>query len=176
MRSGHGQFAPACPLSHIQTSSKQKPRRIGQGFLRAKSGLGLRAISEANPGKVLIRRILPVAGSLLSADRRGERRAPLLFITANLTAQCPLLLGWSGRAPTRSAISWPEVARQAEFPAFAGRTVRLGASGDVVLYFLSSALQDCIKVFAGGQPARCLTLSADDVGRRNANELHTDKG
>ena len=70
--------------------------------------------------------------------------------------------------------SWPEVARQVEFPAFAGRIVRLGASGDVALYFRSSALQDCIKVLAGGRSAGCLTLSADDVGGRNANELHIE--
>jgi hypothetical protein len=56
---------------------------------------------------------------------------------------------------------------------FAGR-IRLGASGDVVLYFPSSALEDCIKVLAGGRPAGGLPLSADDVGRRNANELHTE--
>ena len=40
---------------------------------------------------------------------------------------------------TRSAISWPGEVRQGAFPAFAGPTIGLGASGDVVLYSLSSA-------------------------------------
>ena len=53
----------------------------------------------------------------------------------------------------------------------AGRTVGLGASGNVVLYFLSSdPYKIALRSLAGGRPAGCLTRSADNIGRRGKRQ------
>ncbi len=65
---------------------------------------------------------------------------------------------------------------EASIPARAGRTVGRGASGDVVLYFLSSEpYKIALRSLAGGRPAGCLThprMTLDGEG--NANEFHTE--